>query len=101
MCIRDRPISDPVDTTRHLAEMIQREIINNYYIWPSNQAALDLLPDINIQKEITASISDIQIKISILEKRCAKLKPEERNEFLKTYARPVINKEKARLSSGP
>ena len=96
-----KPISDPVDNTRHLAEMIQREIINNYHIWPSNQAALDLLPEINIQQEITNSISDMPSMISILEKRCANLKPEERNEFLKTYARPVINKEKARLSPGP
>ena len=48
-----KPITDPVDNSRHLAEIIQREIINNYHIWPSNQAALDLLPDINIQKEIT------------------------------------------------
>ena len=96
-----KPISDPVDTTRHLAEMIQREIINNYRIWPTNQAALDLLPEINIQQEITDSISDMPSKISMLEKRCANLKPEERNEFLMTYARPIINKEKARLSSGP
>ena len=96
-----KPISDPVDNTRHLAEMIQREIINNYRIWPSNQAALDLLPEINIQQEIIDSISDMPSKISILEKRCANLMPEERNEFLKTYARPIINKEKARLSPGP
>ena len=96
-----KPISDPVDNIRHLAEMIQREIINNYRIWPSNQAALDLLPETNIQQEITDSISDMSSKISILEERCANLKPEERNEFLKTYARPVINKEKARLSPGP
>lgn len=96
-----KPISDPVNNTRHLAEMIQREIINNYRIWPSNQAALDLLPEINIQQEIIDSISDMPSKISILEKRCANLKPEERNEFLKTYARPIINKEKARLSPGP
>ncbi len=96
-----KPISDPVDNIRHLAEMIQREIINNYRIWPSNQAALDLLPETNIQQEITDSISDMSSKISILEDRCADLKPEERNEFLKTYARPVINKEKARLSPGP
>ena len=96
-----KPISDPVDNIRHLAEMIQREIINNYRIWPSNQAALDLLPETNIQQEITDSISDMSSKISILEDRCANLKPEERNEFLKTYARPVINKEKARLSPGP
>ena len=96
-----KPISDQVDNTRHLAQIIQREIINNYHIWPSNQAALDLLPEINIQQEITNSISDMPSMISILEKRCANLKPEERNEFLKTYARPVINKEKARLSPGP
>ena len=96
-----KPISDPVDNTRHLAEMIQGEIINNYHIWPSNHAALDLLPEINIHQEITNSISDMSSKISILEKRCANLNPEERNEFLKTYARPLINKEKARLSPGP
>ena len=96
-----KPISEPLDTTLHLAEIIQREIINNYHIWPSTQAALDLLPDINIQKEISDSISDMPSKISMLEKRCANLKPEERNEFLMTYARPIVNKEKARLSSGP
>ena len=96
-----KPISDPVDTTRHLAEMIQREIINNYRIWPTNQAALDLLPEINIQQENIDTISDMPSKISMLEKRCANLKPEERNEFLMTYARPIINKEKARLSPGP
>ena len=96
-----KPISDPVDTTRHLAEMIQREIINNYRIWPTHQAALDLLPEINIQQENIDTISDMPSKISMLEKRCANLKPEERNEFLMTYARPIVNKEKARLSSGP
>ena len=96
-----KPISDPVDNSRDLAEMIQREIINNYHIWPSNQAALELLPDMNIQKETAVSISDMPSKISILKKRCANLKTDERNEFLKTYARPVINKEKARLSPGP
>ncbi|URQ65903.1 1-acyl-sn-glycerol-3-phosphate acyltransferase [SAR86 cluster bacterium] len=95
-----KPISDPVDTTRHLAEMIQREIINNYRIWPTNQAALELLPEINIQQENIDTISDMPSKISMLEKRCANLKPEERNEFLMTYARPIVNKEKARLSSG-
>ena len=81
--------------------MIQREIINNYHIWPSNQAALKLLADVNIKKEITDSTLDIHSKISILEKRSASLKPHERSEFMKTYARPVINKEKARLSPGP
>ena len=96
-----KPISGPVDDTRHLAEIIEREIINNYHIWPSNQAAIDLLPEINIQQEITDSISEMPSKISILEKRCANLKPEERNEFLMTYARPIVNKEKARLSPGP
>ena len=96
-----KPISDPVDTTHHLAEMIQREIINNYRIWPTNQAALDLLPEINIQQENIDTISDMPSKISMLEKRCANLKPEERNEFLMTYARPIVNKEKARLSPGP
>ena len=96
-----KPISDPVDTTRHLAEMIQREIINNYRIWPTNQAALDLLPEINIQQENIDTISEMPSKISMLEKRCANLKPEERNEFLMTYARPIVNKEKARLSPGP
>ena len=96
-----KPISDPVDTTRHLAEMIQREIINNYRIWPTNQAALDLLPEINIQQENIDTISDMPSKISMLEKRCANLKPEERNEFLMTYARPIVNKAKARLSAGP
>ena len=96
-----KPISDPVDTTRHLAEMIQREIINNYRIWPTNRAALDLLPEINIQQENIDIKSDMPSKISMLEKRCANLKPEERNEFLMTYARPIVNKEKARLSSGP
>ena len=96
-----KPISDPVDTTRQLAEMIQREIINNYRIWPTNQAALDLLPEINIQQENIDTISDMPSKISMLEKRCANLKPEERNEFLMTYARPIVNKEKARLSPGP
>ena len=55
----------------------------------------------NIQKEIIDSVPDAPSKISILEKRCANLKPDERNEFMKTYARPVINKEKARLSPGP
>ena len=96
-----KPISDPVDNSGHLAELIQREIINNYHVWPSNQAALRLLPDMNIQKEIIDSVPDAPSKISILEKRCANLKPDERNEFMKTYARPVINKEKARLSPGP
>ena len=96
-----KPISDPVDNTRDLAEMIEREIINNYHIWPSNKAALELLPDMKCKTDTNDSISDIQIKISMLEKRCANLKPEERNEFLKTYARPILNKEKARLSPGP
>ncbi len=96
-----KPISDPVDSSGHLAEMIQREIINNYHIWPSNEAAFELLPDLKSKTEIKDSISDMQMKISILEKRCATLKPDERNEFLKTYARPIVNKEKARLSSGP
>ena len=96
-----KPISDPVDTTHHLAEMIQREIINNYHIWPTNRAALDLLPEINIQQENIDIKSDMPSKISMLEKRCANLKPEERNEFLMTYARPIVNKEKARLSPGP
>ena len=96
-----KPISDPVDNSRHLAKMIEREIITNYHIWPSNLAALKLLPDMNIQKEILDSIPDALRRISILEGRCANLKPDERNEFMKTYARPVINKEKARLSSGP
>ena len=96
-----KSISDPVDNLDHLSEMIQKEIINNYHIWPSNQAALDLLADVNFQSETTDQISEVSSKISILEKRCTTLKPDERNEFLKTYARPVINKEKARLSPGP
>ena len=96
-----KSITDPVDNLGNLTEIVQKEIIDNYHIWPSNLAALDLLPDTNIQSEITESSSDMSTKISILEKRCTTLKSDERNEFLKTYARPVINKEKARLSPGP
>ena len=96
-----KSITDPVDNLGNLTEIVQKEIIDNYHIWPSNLAAVDLLPDTNIQSEITESTSDMSTKISILEKRCVTLKSDERNEFLKTYARPIINKEKARLSSGP
>tara|TARA_B100001248_G_scaffold170976_1_gene129546 strand:+ start:167 stop:1309 length:1143 start_codon:yes stop_codon:yes gene_type:complete len=96
-----KSITDPVDNLVNLTEIVQKEIIDNYHIWPSNMAALDLLPDTNIKSEITESTSDMSTKISILEKRCTTLKSDERKVFLQTYARPIINKEKARLSSGP
>ena len=96
-----KPILSSVETIGDLSNLIENEIISNYHIWPSNHSAFSFIPEL----ESSSSLYDSSIKntkeYNFFKKRFSLLDSNERTEFLMTYARPLINKEKARLSSGP
>ena len=96
-----KPILSSVETIGDLSNLIENEIISNYHIWPSNHSAFSFIPEL----ESSSSLYDSSIKntkeYNFFKKRFSLLDSNERTEFLMTYARPLINKEKARLSPGP
>ena len=94
------PITSEIENTEELANTIQDEIIQNYFIWPSSQAAAFLLDQSNFDSPLFDSSIENSNSVKLLKKRFKDLEEAKQKEFLKIYARPLINKEKARLSSG-
>ena len=96
-----KPVSFSGDNIKHLAEIIDKEIISNYRIWPSSQISLLSLAKSN--PDLTYHDNNImQSKEYIyVQERFMDLDPEVKNRVLMTYAQPLINKEKARLAPGP
>ena len=94
------PITSEIENTEELANLIQDEIIQNYFIWPSSQAAAFLLDQSNLNSPLFDSSIESSNSVKLLKERFKDLEEAKQKEFLKIYARPLINKEKARLSSG-
>ncbi len=94
------PITSEIENTEELANLIQDEIIQNYFIWPSSQAAAFLLDQSNLNSPLFDSSIENSNYVKLLKERFKDLEEAKQKEFLKIYARPLINKEKARLSSG-
>ena len=94
------PITSEVENTEELANLIQDEIIQNYFIWPSSQAAAFLLDKSNFNSPLFDSSIENSNSVKVLKERFKDLEESKQKEFLEIYARPLINKEKARLSSG-
>ncbi len=94
------PVSQEVNDTKELSRIVEEEIIKNYHIWPSNQVASDLLTQMNIETFDELQTSQNESLSSYFYPRLNSLSLNQRKELLKTYARPVINKKKAKLASG-
>ena len=94
------PITSEIENTEELANTIQDEIIQNYFIWPSSQAAAFLLDQSNFNSPLFDSSIENSNSVKLLKERFKDLEESNQKEFLEIYARPLINKEKARLSSG-
>ena len=94
------PVSQEVNDTKELSRIVEEEIIKNYHIWPSNQVASDLLTQINIDTFDELQTSQNESLSSYFYPRLNSLSLSQKKELLKTYARPVINKKKAKLASG-
>ena len=94
------PITSEIENTEELSNLIQDEIIQNYFIWPSSQAAAFLLDQSNLNSPLFDSSIENSNSVKLLKERFKDLEEAKQKEFLKIYARPLINKEKARLSSG-
>ena len=95
-----KPIKE-CDDTGKLAKLIQEEIINNYYLWPSNHTAVSILPELNTNYLTMKASAENQNSLSYFKDRIGDLNSQQKEELLLTYARPFFNKEKARLSPGP
>ena len=95
-----KPVSFSGDNIKNLAEIIDKEIISNYRIWPSSQISLLSLsksnPDFDLQDKTVEQIKEY----AYVQERFKDLDPKVKNRVLVTYAQPLINKEKARLSPG-
>ena len=94
------PITSEIENTEELSNLIQDEIIQNYFIWPSSQAAAFLLDQSNFDSPLFDSSIENSNSVKVLKERFKDLEESKQKEFLEIYARPLINKEKARLSSG-
>ena len=94
------PITSEIENTEELSNLIQDEIIQNYFIWPSSQAAAFLLDKSNFNSPLFDSSIENSNSVKVLKERFKDLEESKQKEFLEIYARPLINKEKARLSSG-
>ena len=93
------PITFDGDSIKELSDKIEQQIISNYRIWPSSEVALSLLPELNDSFDGNQKFTDEElIKFKT---RFEQLNDETLRDCLMTYARPLLNKEKARLSPGP
>ena len=95
------PISQKVDNTKNLADLIQKEIINNYHIWPSTYTAASLLSEKQKSSFVSNPVSQNSEEVRKFKERFMSLEGKDLDEFLMIYARPLHNKEKASLSTGP
>ena len=96
-----KPIDTSLSDTSKLAASIETEIIKNYKIWPVSYSAICLLKENNFESDLYDPTFVNSDSYRFLQDRTKSLSTEEKKELLLTYARPLINKEKARLASGP
>ena len=96
-----KPIDTSLSETSQLAASIETEIIENYKIWPVSYSAICLLKEIDFESDLYDSTYVDSASYRFLQNRTKGLNTVEKKELLLTYARPLINKEKARLASGP
>ena len=96
-----KPITEECEDTEKLANLIQQAIISNYRLWPSNHSALSLLPKIKKDYLQEEQRVENQKSLSYFNDKLKYLDSTQKEEMLMIYARPIINKEKARLAPGP
>jgi len=96
-----KPITEECEDTEKLANLIQQAIISNYRLWPSNHSALSLLPKIKKDYLQEEQRVENQKSLSYFNDKLKNLDSTQKEEMLMIYARPIINKEKARLAPGP
>ena len=96
-----KPITEECKDTEKLANLIQEAIISNYHLWPSNHSALSLLPKIKTDYLQEEHRVENQKGLSYFSDKLQNLDSTQKEEMLMIYARPIINKEKARLAPGP
>ena len=96
-----KPITEECEDTEKLANLIQEAIISNYRLWPSNHSALSLLPKIKKDYLQEEQRVENQKSLSYFNDKLKNLDSTQKEEMLMIYARPIINKEKARLAPGP
>jgi len=94
------PISQKVDNTKDLSDLIQKEIITNYHIWPSTYTAASLLSEKQKSSFVSNPVSQNSEEVRKFKERFMSLEGKDLDEFLMIYARPLHNKEKASLSTG-
>ena len=96
-----KPVSFKGNDIRNLAKVIENAIIENYKVWPISYAAISLLPDLQLSASFIKQYAETKKELMYFKKRFKSIDPDIVHESLMTYARPLINKEKARLSTGP
>ena len=96
-----KPVSFKGNDIRNLAKVIEKDTIENYKVWPISYAAISLLPDLQLSASSIKQDAETKKELMYFKKRFKSIDPDIVHECLLTYARPLINKEKARLSSGP
>lgn len=96
-----KPVSFRENDIRNLAKVIENAIIENYKVWPISYAAISLLPDLQLSASFIKQDAETKKELMYFKKRFKSIDPDIVHECLMTYARPLINKEKARLSTGP
>lgn len=96
-----KPVSFKGNDIRNLAKIIEKDTIENYKVWPISYAAISLLPDLQFNSSSIKQDIKTNKELMYFKKRFKSIDPDIVHECLMTYARPLINKEKARLSSGP
>ena len=96
-----KPVSFKGNDIRNLAKVIEKDTIENYKVWPISYAAISLLPDLQFSASSIKQDAETKKELMYFKKRFKSIDPDIVHECLMTYARPLINKEKARLSTGP
>ena len=96
-----KPVSFKGNDIRNLAKVIEKDTIENYKVWPISYAAISLLPDLQLSASSIKQDAETKKELMYFKKRFKSIDPDIVHESLMTYARPLINKEKARLSTGP
>jgi hypothetical protein len=93
------PIAFDGDSIKELSDKIEEHIISNYHIWPSSEMAISLLPELNYSFDGNHKFTNEEV--IKFKTRFEYLNDKTLKECLMMYARPLLNKEKARLSPGP
>ena len=96
-----KPVSFKGNDIRNLAKVIEKDTIENYKVWPISYAAISLLPDLQFSVSSMKQDAETKKELMYFKKRFKSIDPDIVHECLMIYARPLINKEKASLSTGP